>query len=74
LFSQKTKEEGKGMELSEVEVNQGEKVAAYQREATAIEARLRNGVPEGKREKLKFRLKDIEERLIPELVSQMQLF
>jgi len=62
------------MELSEVEVSQGEKVAAYQREAMAIETKLRNGVPEGKKEKLKFRLKDIENRLIPQLLSQMQLF
>lgn len=62
------------MELSEVEVSQGEKVAAYQRETMAIEAKLRNGVPEGKKEKLKFRLKDIKERLIPALLSQMQLF
>ena len=62
------------MELSEVEVNQGERVAAYQREAMAIEAKLRNGVPEGKKEKLKFRLKDIKKRLIPGLLSQMHLF
>ena len=62
------------MELSEVEVNLEERLEAYQREVVAITAKLRNGVPEGKREKLKFRLKDIEHRLIPELVSGMQLF
>ncbi len=46
----------------------------YTEESTAIKVKLSNSLPEGKREKLEFRLKDLEVRLIPQLVEQINVF
>jgi hypothetical protein len=48
-----------------------EKLDAYQKEARAIKRKLENGVPEGKRDKIEFRLEDIKFRLIPNLVREI---
>jgi len=48
--------------------NLEERLDAYQKEARAIKRKLKNGAP--KREKTK-RLKDLEERLIPDLVRKI---
>jgi hypothetical protein len=62
-----------GMEVYGIELGLGERLDAYYGEARAIKRKLANGVPEGKKERIGFRLRDIEERLIPELISRMQL-
>jgi len=61
------------MEVYGVESGLAERLGAYYKEAEAIKRKLGNGVPEGKKEKIGFRLRDIEKRLIPELISQIQL-
>ncbi len=43
----------------------------YCKETKAIREKLSNGVPQGKREKLEYRLFDIETRLIPVLIAKM---
>lgn len=42
----------------------------YCEEISAIERKLQNGPPDGKRERLKSRLNDVKERLIPQLMQR----
>jgi len=61
------------MEVYGAESGLAERLEAYYSEARAIKRKLDNGVPEGKKEKIGFRLRDIEKRLIPGLISKIQL-
>jgi hypothetical protein len=45
---------------------------AYCQQVESIKEKLKNNISEGKRGKLLFRLKDLQERLIPKLVKKMQ--
>lgn len=47
------------------------KLEALMRESEFLKRRLQNGGPRGKQDRRQFRLKDIEERLIPKLVQQL---
>lgn len=50
-----------------------ERYAQYCKEIESIEKRLKNSnLSQGKREKLNFRLKDLMERLIPELLVKIE--
>ncbi len=42
----------------------------YCTEISAIERKLQNGPPDGKRERLKSRLNDVRNRLIPQLMQR----
>ena len=48
------------------------KLNAYQREAEAIEGKLKKKIPAGKREKLEFRLSDLRTRIIPKVLWEVQ--
>jgi len=61
------------MEVYGAESGLAERLEAYCKEAGAIKRKLGNGVPEGKKGRIAFRLKDIEQRLVPQLISRIQL-
>lgn len=61
------------MEVYGAESVLAERLDSYHREARAIKRKLGNGVPEGKKDRIAFRLEDIEKRLVPGLISKMQL-
>jgi hypothetical protein len=60
------------MELPVADSRLWERWNAYQTEVEAIKRKIGNGVPEGKRGKLEYRLNDLETRLLPQLVKEMQ--
>ena len=47
---------------------------AYQTEVEAIKRKISNSVPPGKRERLEYRLNDLETRLLPQLTRRIQGF
>jgi hypothetical protein len=51
-------------------INLMEKHDNYIKEARAIKAKISNGVPLGKEERLKYRLNDIETRLKPGIIKK----
>ena len=48
-----------------------QRFSAYCQEVERIEKKLRNNIPQGKGEKLQFRLKYLKEKLIPKLLQRM---
>lgn len=49
-----------------------ERWVAYHREVDAIRKKLKNNISDGKKGRILFPLKDLNKRLIPELVQEMQ--
>lgn len=66
------KKGGVNMEISQGNVPTWDRWNAYQREKEAIKRKLENGVPEGKKGRLKYRLNDLEIRLIPIVIKELQ--
>jgi len=46
-----------------------DRLDAYTREVTALERKLSNGAPKGKQERRRYRLRDLQKRIIPNLQS-----